>query len=160
MDILYRLSGRSQNEFFFHIRTRVWRPRSVTLCYSGLASGLAAVIDRTTHAWLLITWLFSSSLFTLWCGCVGMCCADLFCWIEFYFCNIHSLIKEIELCCFLGVLGSILWHVVTIRSPFLGITRHNAFSQMAKIYRVIEIKSNQLVQENVLMINDLPTKRI
>ena len=106
MDILYRLSGRSQDEFFFHVRTRIWRPRSVTLRYSGLA----AVIDRTTHAWLLITWLFSSSLFTLWCGCVVLCCVDLFCWIEFYFCNIHSLITEIGLCCFLGVLGSILWH--------------------------------------------------
>jgi len=56
----------------------------VTLRYSGLA----AVIDRTTHAWLLITWLFSSSLLTLWCGCVGMCCVDLFCGIEFYFCRL------------------------------------------------------------------------
>ena len=38
-------------------------------------------------------------------GCVVL----IFCWIEFYFCNIHSLIKVIGLCCFLGVLGSILW---------------------------------------------------
>ena len=31
---------------------------------------------------------------------------------------------------------------------------------MAKIYRVIQIKVNQLVLKNVLMITDLPTKRI
>jgi len=31
---------------------------------------------------------------------------------------------------------------------------------MAKIYRVIQIKLNQLVKENVHMITDLPTKRI
>ena len=31
---------------------------------------------------------------------------------------------------------------------------------MAKIYRVIRIKLNQLVLENVHMITDLPTKRI
>jgi len=31
---------------------------------------------------------------------------------------------------------------------------------MAKIYRVIQISSNQLVKENVYMITDLPTKRI
>ena len=31
---------------------------------------------------------------------------------------------------------------------------------MAKNYRVIQIKLNQLVQENVHMIGDLPTKRI
>jgi len=31
---------------------------------------------------------------------------------------------------------------------------------MAKIYRVIQIKSNQLVQENVHMIADLPAKSI
>ena len=30
---------------------------------------------------------------------------------------------------------------------------------MAKIYRVIQIKLNQLVSENVHMITDLPTKR-
>jgi len=43
---------------------------------------------------------------------------------------------------------------------FVGITRHNALSYMAKIYRVIPMKRNQLVQENVHMITDLPTKRI
>jgi len=31
---------------------------------------------------------------------------------------------------------------------------------MAKIYRVIQIKLNQLVQENVRIITDLPIKRI
>jgi len=31
---------------------------------------------------------------------------------------------------------------------------------MAKIYRVIQIKLNQLVYENVHMITDLPTQRI
>jgi len=31
---------------------------------------------------------------------------------------------------------------------------------MAKIYRVIQIKSNRLVYENIRMIADLPTKRI
>jgi len=31
---------------------------------------------------------------------------------------------------------------------------------MAKICRAIQIKLNQLVQENVHMITDLPTKRI
>jgi len=31
---------------------------------------------------------------------------------------------------------------------------------MVKIYRVIQIKSNQLVQENVRTITDIPTKRI
>jgi len=31
---------------------------------------------------------------------------------------------------------------------------------MAKIYRLIQIKLNQLVQENVYMITDLPLKRI
>ena len=37
---------------------------------------------------------FFFRFFTLWCGCVGMCCVDLFCGIEFYFCNIRSLIKK------------------------------------------------------------------
>jgi len=40
------------------------------------------------------------------------------------------------------------------------ITRHNTLSKMAKICRVIQIKSNQIFQENVHMITDLPTKRI
>jgi len=31
---------------------------------------------------------------------------------------------------------------------------------MGNIYRVIQIKLNQLVQENVSMITELPTKRI
>ena len=31
---------------------------------------------------------------------------------------------------------------------------------MGNIYRVIQIKLNQLVQENVRMITELPTKRI
>jgi len=60
------------------------------------------VIDRTTHAWRLITWLFFFFLFTLWCGCVGMCCVDLFCKIEFYFCNIHILLKKSGCVVFLG----------------------------------------------------------
>ena len=38
--------------------------------------------------------------------------------------------------------------------------RYNALSEMAKIYSLIQIKLNQLVQENVHMITDLPTKRI
>ena len=38
--------------------------------------GLAAVIDRTTHAWRLITWLFSSSLFYV----VMWLCWDVLCW--------------------------------------------------------------------------------
>ena len=32
---------------------------------------------------------------------------------------------------------------------FVGIARHNALSKMAKIYRVIQTKLNQLVWENV-----------
>ena len=88
MDILYRLSGRSQDEFFFHIHTRVWRPRSVTLRYSGHA----AVIDRTTHAWLLITWLFSSSL--LCCDVVVLGCVDLFVELSFIFVIYILLLKK------------------------------------------------------------------
>jgi len=42
---------------------------------------------------------------------------------------------------------------------FVGITRYNALSSMAKSYRVIQIKLNQLVLENVHMTTDLPTKR-
>jgi len=42
----------------------------------------------------------------------------------------------------------------------VGITRHNALSEKAKIYRVIQIKLNQLVYENVHMSTDLPGKRI
>jgi len=52
-------------------------------------------------------------------------------------------------------------HFVCI-TRFVGITRFtcNALRWMAKIYRVIQIKLNQLVWENVHMITDLPTKRI
>jgi len=42
----------------------------------------------------------------------------------------------------------------------VGIIRYNALNKMAKIYRVIQIKLNQLVEENVHIITDLPTKRI
>jgi len=38
--------------------------------------------------------------------------------------------------------------------------RHNAELKMAKINRAIQIKINQLVQENIHMITDFPTKRI
>jgi len=43
---------------------------------------------------------------------------------------------------------------------FVGVTRYNALSSMARIYRVIQIKLNQLFEENVRMITDLPKKRI
>ena len=43
---------------------------------------------------------------------------------------------------------------------FVGITREIALSEMAMMYRVVQIKMNQLVKENVHMITDLPTKRI
>jgi len=43
---------------------------------------------------------------------------------------------------------------------FVDITRYNALSQMAKIYRVIKTKLYQLVQENVGVITDLRTQRI
>ena len=43
---------------------------------------------------------------------------------------------------------------------FVGIARYNASSYMATICRVIQIKLNQLVQENVHITSDLPTKRI
>jgi len=50
--------------------------------------------------------------------------------------------------------------MVTIRSPFCGYSSIYCVELMAKIYRVIQIKSNQLVQENVHMITDLPAKSI
>jgi len=43
---------------------------------------------------------------------------------------------------------------------FVGVTRLSALTEMEKIYRVIQIKLNQLVEENVHMITDLPTNRI
>jgi len=43
---------------------------------------------------------------------------------------------------------------------FVGITRYFALSWMAKICRVIQIKLNQLVKENVHVITDLTIKRI
>jgi len=44
---------------------------------------------------------------------------------------------------------------------FVGTTRYNALSYMAKIYRVMQTKLIQLLQENVHMITDfLPRKRI
>ena len=47
--------------------------------------------------------------------------------------------------------------VIRYDRHFVGITRQNALSQMAKIYSVVTL--NQWVQENVYMIIDLPTKR-
>ena len=43
---------------------------------------------------------------------------------------------------------------------FVGITCHNVWSYWMKIYHVIQTKFNQLVEENVHMIINLPTKRI
>ena len=45
------------------------------------------------------------------CDVVVLGCVVLISFVElsFIFCNIRSLIKEIKLCCFIGVLGSILW---------------------------------------------------
>ena len=51
----------------------------VTLRYSGLA----AVIDRTTHAWLLITWLFFLPF--LRCDVVVLGCVVLICFVELSF---------------------------------------------------------------------------
>ena len=56
----------------------------VTLRYSGLASGLAAVIDRTTHAWLLITWLFFFPFYVvIWLCWVVSCWFVLLNWVLF-----------------------------------------------------------------------------
>jgi len=67
------------------------------------------VIDRTTHAWRLITWL-SLPFLLLCCGCVGVC-QRLFVLLNWVLFLLYTFsIKEIELCCFMGVLGSILWH--------------------------------------------------
>jgi len=43
---------------------------------------------------------------------------------------------------------------------FVAITWHDVWNQLLKIYHVIQIKFNQLVEENVRMIINLPTKRI
>ena len=89
-------------------------------------------------------------------------CVVLICFVElsFIFAIYILLLKKSSCVVFLecSVPSCDIWSQYD--RPCLGITRHNAFSQMAKIYRVIEIKSNQLVQENVLMITDLATKRI
>jgi len=74
--------------------------------------------------------------------------------------------------CIHGDVNDITESMITIDRHFVGIhsfyfttkcdsrkirkTRHTALSEMAKIYRVTQMKLNQLVSENVHMITDLP----